>query len=119
MYFVRDLRSYYLCAPHSLECEADLYCMFTEAEVAAVNTRDDESIEDGGMDLNCKEHVQDSDSESQTDDEHNLIENKVFPQQRFSPVMKPLVPTGVCTSDWTIVVSECMHGNCELFVLMF
>ena len=73
--------------------------MFPEAEVAAVNTKlaeEDESTEDG-MDLNCKERVEDSDTDSQSDDEHNLIENKVFPQQRFSPVMKPLIPAADIT----------------------
>lgn len=37
------------------------------------------------IDLKCKEKVTDSDSESQSDLEHP-IENRVFPQQRFSPV---------------------------------
>ncbi|XP_049805556.1 uncharacterized protein LOC126248540 [Schistocerca nitens] len=37
------------------------------------------------IDLKCKEKVTDSDSESQSDMEP-LIENKAFPQQRFSPV---------------------------------
>ncbi|PSN51999.1 hypothetical protein C0J52_06119 [Blattella germanica] len=37
------------------------------------------------IDLKCKEKVNDSDSESQSDLEP-LIENKAFPQQRFSPV---------------------------------
>nr|CAD7454261.1 unnamed protein product [Timema tahoe] len=37
------------------------------------------------IDLKCKEKVTDSDSESQSDVEP-LIENKAFPQQRFSPV---------------------------------
>jgi hypothetical protein len=36
-------------------------------------------------DLICKEHVSDSETDSQTE-EDNLIENKAFPQQRFSPV---------------------------------
>ncbi|CAH1796196.1 unnamed protein product, partial [Owenia fusiformis] len=39
-----------------------------------------------GIDLNCKEHVSDSETDSQSEDE--VIENKAFPQQRFSPVMK-------------------------------
>lgn len=42
---------------------------------------------DGFIDLKCKEQVSDSDSEGHSDEEP-LIENKVFPQQRFSPVMK-------------------------------
>lgn len=37
------------------------------------------------IDLKCKEKVTDSDSESQSDMEP-LVENKAFPQQRFSPV---------------------------------
>lgn len=37
------------------------------------------------IDLKCKEKVTDSDSESQSDIEPS-IENRVFPQQRFSPV---------------------------------
>lgn len=37
------------------------------------------------IDLKCKEKVTDSDSESQSDLDHP-IENRVFPQQRFSPV---------------------------------
>lgn len=37
------------------------------------------------IDLKCKEKVTDSDSESQSDVDHP-IENRVFPQQRFSPV---------------------------------
>ncbi|XP_022095894.1 protein capicua homolog isoform X2 [Acanthaster planci] len=41
------------------------------------------------IDLECKEHVADSDSETESEDE-TMIENKAFPQQRFSPVMKHL-----------------------------
>lgn len=37
--------------------------------------------------MNCKEHVSDSETDSQTE-EDTFIENKAFPQQRFSPVMK-------------------------------
>lgn len=37
------------------------------------------------IDLQCKEKVTESDSESQSDLDHP-IENRVFPQQRFSPV---------------------------------
>lgn len=37
------------------------------------------------IDLKCKEKVTESDSESQSDMDHP-IENRVFPQQRFSPV---------------------------------
>lgn len=43
------------------------------------------SCEETEIDLKCKEKVTDSDSESQSETEP-LIENKVFPQQRFSPV---------------------------------
>lgn len=43
--------------------------------------------EDPPIDLKCKEKVTESDTESQSDDE-SLIENKAFPQQRFSSVMK-------------------------------
>lgn len=41
--------------------------------------------EEAELDLKCKEKVTDSDSESQSETEP-LIENKAFPQQRFSPV---------------------------------
>ncbi|XP_077985247.1 protein capicua homolog [Glandiceps talaboti] len=53
---------------------------------------DDEvsSVQQVGMiDLKCQEHVSDSDTDSQSEEE-GMIENKVFPQQRFSPVMKPI-----------------------------
>lgn len=49
---------------------------------------DDLEPEPGAIDLNCKEHVSDSEIDSQSEEE-GLIENKVFPQQRFSPVQKP------------------------------
>ena len=45
-----------------------------------------------GIDLNCQEHVSDSETDTQSEDE---IENKAFPQQRFSPVMKPVTPRHV------------------------
>ncbi|KAL8588763.1 hypothetical protein ACOMHN_042105 [Nucella lapillus] len=48
---------------------------------------EDNTSETGGIDLNCKEHVSDSETDSETED-NVLIENKAFPQQRFSPVMK-------------------------------
>lgn len=41
--------------------------------------------ESSEIDLKCKEKVTDSDTESQSDAEP-LLENKTFPQQRFSPV---------------------------------
>ena len=47
-----------------------------------------------GIDLNCKEHVSDSETDSQSEEEA-LIENKAFPQQRFSPVMRPLSSTDI------------------------
>jgi hypothetical protein len=37
--------------------------------------------------LDCNEHVSDTDS---TPSEDDVMENRVFPQQRFSPVMKHL-----------------------------
>ncbi|XP_070552136.1 LOW QUALITY PROTEIN: protein capicua homolog [Ptychodera flava] len=43
----------------------------------------------GTIDLKCQEQVSDSDTDSQSEEE-GMIENKVFPQQRFSPVMKPI-----------------------------
>lgn len=46
----------------------------------------------GGIDLNCQEQVSDSATESDVEDE-GLIENKAFPQQRFSPVMKKVCVT--------------------------
>ena len=48
------------------------------------------------IDLKCKEKVNDSDSESQSDMEP-LIENKAFPQQRFSPVSGIKTSTGEVT----------------------
>ncbi|BFZ13763.1 hypothetical protein BsWGS_16802 [Bradybaena similaris] len=47
----------------------------------------DDSCQMDGIDLNCQEQVSDSATESDIEDE-GLIENKAFPQQRFSPVMK-------------------------------
>ena len=40
------------------------------------------------IDLQCTENVADSNSETESEDE-TMLENKAFPQQRFSPVMKP------------------------------
>lgn len=48
------------------------------------------------IDLKCKEKVNDSDSESQSDLEP-LIENKAFPHQRFSPVSGIKTSTGEVT----------------------
>ena len=50
-------------------------------------TADTKDSDDEGMDLNCQEHVSDSETDS-THEDDNLIENRAFPQQRFSPVMK-------------------------------
>ena len=50
-------------------------------------TADAKDSDDEGMDLNCQEHVSDSETDS-THEDDNLIENRAFPQQRFSPVMK-------------------------------
>ncbi|XP_052258795.1 protein capicua homolog isoform X2 [Dreissena polymorpha] len=48
----------------------------------------DQSSDVDAIDLNCQEQVSDSETDSTPEDE--MIENKVFPQQRFSPVMKPM-----------------------------
>jgi len=46
------------------------------------------------VDLNCRENVcLNSDSDEHSDDE--TIENKVFPQQRFSPVAGPMHPAAL------------------------
>lgn len=50
----------------------------------------DNNSETDGIDLNCKEHVSDSATDSEAED-NVLIENKAFPQQRFSPVMKQVI----------------------------
>ena len=46
-------------------------------------TGDGHESENEASDLICKEHVSDSETDSQTEED---IENKAFPQQRFSPV---------------------------------
>ena len=56
-----------------------------DAEVARVEHSSQSDT--GGIDLNCGEHVSDTETDSQSDEEA-LIENKRFPQQRFSPVQK-------------------------------
>lgn len=78
--------------------------MKLDADVETQNTTDnrDEVSDDDQMviceentteiDLKCKEKV-DSDSESQSDVEP-IIENKAFPQQRFSPVSSSTVSGG-------------------------
>ena len=40
------------------------------------------------MDLQCKERVSDSETDTQSEDDSAMIENKAFPQQRFSPMMR-------------------------------
>ena len=71
------------------------YPIIKEEEVAAANTstfpRPGGESDTNDIDLDCKEHVSDSDTDSQSDDEQ-LLENKAFPQQRFSPVMKSVSP---------------------------
>ena len=47
------------------------------------------------MDLDCKERVSDSETDTQSEDEGALIENKAFPQQRFSPMMRPSSTTDI------------------------
>lgn len=43
----------------------------------------------GEIDLNCREQVSDSETDTPSEGEgEGLIENKAFPQQRFSPVMR-------------------------------
>ncbi|GFY59924.1 protein capicua homolog [Trichonephila inaurata madagascariensis] len=58
-----------------------------EEETNSVSEKPSLCIDEPPIDLKCKEKVTESDTESQSDDE-SLIENKAFPQQRFSPVMK-------------------------------
>ncbi|OWF36187.1 protein capicua homolog isoform X3 [Mizuhopecten yessoensis] len=66
---------------------------------------DEEEKKDGAEDLGdtsetdtkkleCNENVYDSETDSQTE-EDTLIENKAFPQQRFSPVMKHISPSEI------------------------
>ncbi|GIX78817.1 protein capicua homolog [Caerostris extrusa] len=59
-----------------------------EEETCSVSEKLSLNQDEPPIDLKCKEKVSESDTESQSDDE-SLIENKAFPQQRFSPVMKP------------------------------
>ncbi|KAK3597989.1 hypothetical protein CHS0354_042342 [Potamilus streckersoni] len=54
---------------------------------------EDIDSEADNIDLKCKEHVSDSETDSNT--EEDIIENKAFPQQRFSPVMKPHVSSDI------------------------
>ena len=62
-------------------------CVYASVCVCACMCVPDNTSETGGIDLNCKERVSDSATDSETED-NVLIENKAFPQQRFSPVMK-------------------------------
>ena len=85
---------------------------------------DDQMVicEEGGgveIDLKCKEKVTDSDSESQSDVETSL-ENRSFPQQRFSPVssknstdvtyrpkpIKAIIPTSDSTTKYSATSSS-------------
>ena len=57
-------------------------------------TSDDEVRPVPDVDLNCRENVSlNSDSDEHSDDE--TIENKVFPQHRFSPVTCPMHPASL------------------------
>ncbi|VVC31795.1 Hypothetical protein CINCED_3A006117 [Cinara cedri] len=59
-----------------------------DTDVEIKNDSEDEQMvvaESSEIDLKCKEKVTDSDTESHSDAEP-LLENKTFPQQRFSPV---------------------------------
>ncbi|XP_076333245.1 protein capicua homolog [Tachypleus tridentatus] len=68
------------------------------------NNRIEAVCEEPSVDLECREKVTESDSDSNSDNEH-LIENKAFPQQRFSPVMKSLLPSDVTHRPTPIRVS--------------
>ena len=50
-------------------------------------SEENKESDDEAIDLKCPEHVSDSETDS-THEEDGLIENRAFPQQRFSPVMK-------------------------------
>lgn len=67
---------------------------------------DDNNSDTGGIDLNCKEHVSDSATDSETEDSV-LIENKAFPQQRFSPVMKQVTAADIA---WPQPIKRLPHG---------
>ena len=63
------------------------------------------SKETEGMDLNCPEQVSDSATESDVEEE-GMIENKAFPQQRFSPVLnkvREITLTLVFIRGWFLV----------------
>lgn len=68
------------------------------------------SLEDPPIDLKCKEKVTESDTESQSDDE-SLIENKAFPQQRFSSVMKITPSNEVTHRPKPIKVHPCSNSQ--------
>ncbi|KAJ9596875.1 hypothetical protein L9F63_012131, partial [Diploptera punctata] len=65
------------------------------------------------IDLKCKEKVNDSDSESQSDLEP-LIENKAFPQQRFSPVSGIKTSTGEVTCRPKPIKPASRLASCSL-----
>ncbi|XP_069697817.1 putative transcription factor capicua isoform X2 [Periplaneta americana] len=65
------------------------------------------------IDLKCKEKVTDSDSESQSDLEP-LIENKAFPQQRFSPVSGIKSSTGEVTCRPKPIKARLPSGSIEV-----
>ncbi|XP_033125250.1 protein capicua homolog [Anneissia japonica] len=69
-----------------------------EGMVICVDQEDDDVVIDSGrvemrkadtIDLQCEEKVADSDLETESDDE-SAMHNKAFPQQRFSPMVKPI-----------------------------
>ena len=67
--------------------------------------RQEAEAEAAGIDLNCKERVSDSETDSQSEGE-GLIENKAFPQQRFSPVQRPIPPSEITHRPKPIKVSH-------------
>ncbi|XP_070203504.1 protein capicua homolog [Littorina saxatilis] len=71
---------------------------------------DDNNSDTGGIDLNCKEHVSDSATDSETEDSV-LIENKAFPQQRFSPVMKMVSAADIAYRPQPIKRLPHSHAN--------
>lgn len=65
------------------------------------------------IDLKCKEKVTESDSESQSDMEP-LIENKAFPQQRFSPVSGIKTNSGDITCRPKPIKARLPSGSMEV-----
>ncbi|GFO30034.1 protein capicua homolog [Plakobranchus ocellatus] len=77
------------------------------------------SRETDGIDLNCQEQVSDSATESDVE-EDGMIENKAFPQQRFSPVMnritaaEPQYPKPISSGNHNnnnVTASSTANGN--------